>query len=159
IRTIKPEFPQSESMGRLSREARLLFVLLWTVADDAGRLRAAPRLLASLLYPFDDDAPGLVPRWLDELEREGCVYRYEHDGTHYLEIVKWRDHQKIDKPTPSRLPAPPREPSRAFANIREAPAKPREPSATDLGPRTTEKDLGPRTKDAEPPALRAAPDP
>jgi hypothetical protein len=46
IRTIKPEFPQSESMDRVSREARLLFVLLWTVADDAGRLRTAPRLLA-----------------------------------------------------------------------------------------------------------------
>lgn len=134
IRTIKPEFPQSESMGRVSRDARLLFVLLWTVADDAGRLRAAPRLLAGLLYPFDDDAPGLVPGWLDELEREWCVHRYEHDGTHYLEIVKWRDHQKIDKPTPSRFPDPPREPSRAFANIREPSAKPREPSATDLGP-------------------------
>src|SRR5262249_18874813 len=121
-------------MGRLSREARLLFVLLWTVADDAGRLRAAPRLVVGHLYPYDGDALGLVPGWLDELEREGCIHRYEHDGTHYLEIVKWRHHQKIDKPTPSRLPdPPPREPSRAFANIREPSAKPREASATDLG--------------------------
>ena len=158
IRTIKPEFPQSESMGRVSREARLLFVLLWTVADDAGRLRAAPRLLAGLLYPFDDDAPGLVSGWLDELEREGCVYRYEHGGTHYLEIVKWLDHQKIDKATPSRFPDPPRAPSRAFANFREGSAKPREPSASDLGPGTLEVDQGPRTENAEPPALRAAPD-
>jgi len=143
-------------MGRVSREARLLFILLWTVADDAGRLRAAPRLLADLLYPFDDDASALLPRWLDELEREGCIYRYEHDVTHYLEIVKWRDHQKIDKPTPSRLPNPPRESSEAFANIREASATPRERSATDLGPGTLEGDLGPRAKEAEPSALRAA---
>jgi len=146
-------------MGRVSREARLLFIQLWTIADDAGRLRAAPRLLGGLLYPFDDDALGLVSGWLDELEREKCILRYEHDGTHYLEIVKWRDHQKIDKPTPSRLPAPPREPSRAFANIREPSAKPREPSATDLGPGALEEDLGPRTRDAEPSTLRAAPDP
>jgi hypothetical protein len=74
-------------------------------------------------------------------------------------LAEWRDHQKIDKPTPSRFPDPPREPSRAFANIREPSAKPREPSATDLGPGTLKGDLGPRTKDAEPSALRAAPDP
>lgn len=33
IRTIKPEFPQSETMGRVSRDARLLFIQLWTVAE------------------------------------------------------------------------------------------------------------------------------
>lgn len=32
IRSIKPEFPQSESIGKLSRDARPLFVLLWTIA-------------------------------------------------------------------------------------------------------------------------------
>jgi hypothetical protein len=70
IRTIKPEFPQSESMGNVSRDARLLFVLLWTLCDDSGRTRAASRMLASLLYPYDDDAPGLIDGWLGELERE-----------------------------------------------------------------------------------------
>jgi hypothetical protein len=34
IRSIKPEFPQSESVGRLSRDARLLFVQLWTICDE-----------------------------------------------------------------------------------------------------------------------------
>ena len=46
IRTIKPEFPQSESIGALTREARLLFVLLWTIVDDSGRcsrILATPR--------------------------------------------------------------------------------------------------------------------
>ena len=62
-------------------------------------------------------------------------------------------------------PAPPREPSEAFADNREpsaspceASASPREPSSTDLGPWTLEEDLRPRTKDAEPSALRAATD-
>ena len=53
IRTIKPEFPQSESVGRLSRDARLLFILLWTLVDDSGRTRGGYQLLASLLYPYD----------------------------------------------------------------------------------------------------------
>lgn len=107
IRTIKPEFPQSESMGRLSRDARLLFVQLWTIADDDGKTRAASRLLASLLYPYDDDAPALIDGWLAELEAEGCILRYAVDGASYLQVCKWADHQKIDRPSVSKLPCPP----------------------------------------------------
>src|SRR5262252_9843067 len=104
IRTIKPEFPQSESIGRLSRDARLFFILLWTIADDAGIARANSRMLASLLYPYDDTAVELIPIWLTELEDEGCVRLYEVNGSHYLDIPNWLKHQKIDHPTPSKLP-------------------------------------------------------
>lgn len=115
IRTIKPEFVQSESMGRISREARLLFILLWTQCDDAGRTRASSRMLASVLYPYDDDAPSLIGKWLDELEREGCIERYAVDGDTYLQVCKWLKHQRIDRPSASRLPDP-REGSRVLAS-------------------------------------------
>ena len=80
IRTIKPEFPHSESMGRVSRESRLCFIMLWTIADDAGRLRGNSRMLASLLYPYDFDAGKLIDRWLTELEQEKCLIRYSIEG-------------------------------------------------------------------------------
>lgn len=115
IRTIKPEFPQSESMGRVSRDARLCFVNLFTIVDDAGRTRGSSRLLASLLYPYDEDAGALMGGWLDELERENCIARYEAEGNCYVQISNWLKHQKIDKPSLSRLPAFV-EPSRGFAN-------------------------------------------
>ena len=115
IRTIKPEFPQSESMGRVSRDARLLFILLWPICDDHGRTRAASRMLASLLYPYDKDAGRLIDGWLAELEREGCLIRYEVDGSTYLEICKWLIHQKIDKPSKPQFPTP----THAFASPRE----------------------------------------
>lgn len=105
IRTIKPEFWQSESIGRLSRPARLLFLGLFSACDDSGRTRAASRFLASLLFPYDDDALKQIDGWMTELEKEGCVRRYTVDGSTYLEIPKWRDHQKIDKPSASKLPA------------------------------------------------------
>lgn len=105
IRTIKPEFPQSESMGRVSRESRLCFMLLWTLADDSGRLRGNSRMLASLLYPYDDDAGKLIDGWLGELSKEGCVARYSADGDTYLQICNWLKHQKIDKPSASKIPA------------------------------------------------------
>ena len=136
IRTIKPEFPQSESMGRVSRDARLLFIMLWTIADDSGRARAASRMLASLLFPYDDDAALKIPEWLMELERQKCVRVYCIDGNTYLQIEKWTTHQKIDKPSASKLPSPP-ERSR---KPREGSPKGREGSSGDLVPST--KDLG-----------------
>lgn len=104
IRTIKPEFPHSESMGRVSREARLLFILLWTLADDSGRLRGTSRMLASLLYPYDGDAAKHIDTWVADLEREGCVVRYSVDGSSYVQVCNWLKHQKIDKPSQSKIP-------------------------------------------------------
>lgn len=124
IRTIKPEFPQSESMGRVSRESRLCFILLFTLADDAGRLRGNSRMLASLLYPYDDDAKKHIDSWLAELHKEDCITRYEADGDQYIQLNKWLQHQKIDKPSPSKIPSP--EDSQLFAN-------PREDSSADQG--------------------------
>jgi hypothetical protein len=149
IRTIKPEFPQSESVGRLSRDGRLLFLMLFTIVDDEGRARAAPRMLASLLYPYDDDAKTHIVQWLFELEREGCIKLYEVEGNAYLQIEKWLEHQKIDRPSPSRLPSP-------SLDTREKSPNPREPSATDLVPSIL--DHGPRTKEGigEAPARKRA---
>lgn len=121
IRTIKPEFPQSETVGKLSREARLLFIQLWTICDDSGRTRAASRMLASLLYPYDDDARDQIPTWLGELDKAGCIRLYDVEGNRYLDIPKWLDHQKIDRPSASKFPAFDEgsrvfdEPSRTFA--------------------------------------------
>jgi len=136
IRTIKPEFPQSESMGKISREARLLFIQIWTLVDDQGRTRAASRMLASLLYPYDADAPKLIDKWLGELEAEKCIVRYFHKGNRYLQVDKWNDHQKIDRPSKPKLPSPqdaetlasPREPS---IQDSQTETDTREPSCTD----------------------------
>lgn len=128
IRTIKPEFPQSESMGRISRESRLCFVLLWTQADDEGRLRGSSRMLASLLYPYDEDAGALMDGWLAELEGEGCVLRYQVGGSSYLQILNWRNHQKVERASASRLPAPP-----DSARLTEASPNPPRHSGEDSG--------------------------
>lgn len=121
IRSLKPEMWGSESIGRLSRDARLLFIGLITQVDDEGRIRASSRGLASLLLPFDDDVAGQVDGWLSELEAEGMFRRYMVDGSTYGEIPKFILHQKIDHPSASKLPAYraslaiPREASRILA--------------------------------------------
>jgi hypothetical protein len=111
IRSIKPELPQSESMGNVSRDARLTFVQLFTLADDEGRLRGNSRMLASLLFPYDDGEDGHVlttakdvEAWMVELERVGCILRYQIDTAYYVQICNWLIHQKIDKPSKSKIP-------------------------------------------------------
>ncbi|MCJ2132209.1 hypothetical protein [Methylobacterium sp. E-045] len=140
IRSIKPEFPLSETVGVLSRDARLCFILLWTIVDDEGRARAASRMLASLLYPYDDDAPSLIDGWLAELEAHECIRRYDVDGSTYLDIPKWLKHQKIDKPSKSKLP-PFDGQSRGLANNREASMLEYRSKTLDLGPRTRDQNL------------------
>lgn len=108
IRSIKPEFWESESLGRVSRDARLLFIGLWMIADDSGRARGgldeSSRFLARVLFPYDDDAKDQISCWLDELIKEGCVINYEVDGSHYLFIPKFLSHQRIDRPSKSKYP-------------------------------------------------------
>lgn len=141
IRTIKPEFPQSESMGRVSREARLLFILLWTLCDDAGRSRGDARLLKGLLYPYDEVKFSQIEGWLAELEGEGCLFQYTREGSRYLAIRNWLTHQKIDRPSKSKFPDPPE----TLEKAREDSRNPLEGSSEDQGSRT--KDQGPRTED------------
>ena len=118
-RTIKPSFMRSRSMRAVSPMARLTFIQLWLVADDAGRLMVYANL-ALRLYPGDAGAAALLPGWLAVLEREHCIERYTVDGTDYLRIVNWRRHQKIYHPTPSRLPARPVGARQESGEVREA---------------------------------------
>lgn len=105
IRSIKPEFWTSESIGRLSRNARLLFIGLWSFAEDSGRGRGALPAISGALFPYDVDALSSIGAWMDELEREGMVIRYKaDDGNSYYEIPKWLKHQRIEKPSKTRLP-------------------------------------------------------
>ena len=133
-------------MGRVSREARLCFILLWTLADDAGRLRGDSRMLASLLYPYDDDAKSLMGGWLAELEREKCIRRYSVNGDEYIEICNWLTHQKIDKPSKSKIPAFV-EPSRILANPRERSSW--DQGSEDQGPKDQGSGSGARARDDE----------
>jgi len=93
-------------MGNVSREARLLFIQLWILADDAGRLWDDPRYLAYALYPRDDDAERHIGRWLGELEAQECICRYRNRSASVIAVTNWSRHQKISHPTRSRIAAP-----------------------------------------------------
>ncbi len=121
-------------MRRVSRDARLLFVQLWLLADDASRLRADQESCWRISIPADTDAAMLLTMWLDELEREKCIERYEVDDKAYLRVVKWRKHQKIDRPSASCLPGAPRE-AREDREVREESRRSQQRRASSDDPR------------------------
>lgn len=142
IRSIKPEMPEDEVLGACSRDARLLFVLLLTQADDHGRFRASPSLLRGKLFPYDDDVTAEdVSSWTAELIECGRLEAWEVRGQQYAAFTNWKKHQRVDNAGQTRIPDPEDETPgqvdipQSAANCGESPL--------DLGPRT--EDLGPRT--------------
>lgn len=111
IRSVKPELRTSRTVAQWPREVRYFFVLLWGYLDDKGRGIDAPKLIAGDCFPWDDDvSPQVVDNWLDLMTvgkydgKYGPVCRYEVDGQQYIHCVNWPEHQKPNRPTPSRLP-------------------------------------------------------
>lgn len=114
IRTIKPSF--WISCGHMSRDARLLAVGLISMADDSGRFIATQQAILGYVFPLDKDvSKDKLTRWLDEVTTKApsadrpLVEMYTVDGTPYGWFPKYRKHQKINRPQPSYLPAPPAE--------------------------------------------------
>lgn len=106
IRTIKPGFFTSEDVAQLSIRARLTWIGLWTYADDNGRGKDNTRLIKAALYPLDDITLRQVDEDMAELDAAGRIVRYEVDGSPYFEIVAWAEHQRIQRPTESKIPPP-----------------------------------------------------
>ncbi|MFF5962877.1 hypothetical protein ACFY64_03825 [Streptomyces collinus] len=109
IRTIKPEAFFSESLAEVSVEAERTFFGLLTQADDHGRHRDNAAIIAGLLWPLRAEHTSVhVEDDLQQLANAGLLCRYTGcDGRRYLHVVTWSEHQKIDKPSQSRLPSCP----------------------------------------------------
>ena len=109
IRTVKPEFWESEDTAKLSPLAALTFVGMLNLADDEGRGRGNATMLYARLHSMRDGVSlKLVRGVLDELEQAGIVQFYTANGDQsFYYITGFSKHQVINKPTPSKLPPPP----------------------------------------------------
>jgi hypothetical protein len=115
IRTVKPEWLSDELLAAASDEARVLSVGLILMADDEGRGRGSIAAIVAEVWRFEaareDGAKARevyakARRALAELSAIGWVALYEVSGQSYFSIRTFTKHQKIDKPTRSKIPAP-----------------------------------------------------
>ena len=121
-RQIPPDVVQWAGFKACSRDARLLYLLLYTIADDEGRMREDPGMFAYELFPGETGFGLKIEACLREIEREDLIGRYEVKGRRCLVITAW-DLQKIDHPTPSKLPPPPESRQLQFDELAAARAK------------------------------------
>jgi hypothetical protein len=105
-RQLPPDISRWARFQSLTHDARLLYLLLYTIADDEGRMREDPGTFAFTLFPGETGFGLKIEACLREMDRDGLIGRYDVGRSRYLVILDW-DIQKIDHPTPSKLPPPP----------------------------------------------------
>ena len=106
IRTLKPEHRQHRKVGPLSHMDYRLWVGMILEADDDGRLVCDPPQLAALIFGYHHEVtPRLIEDSLNTLARLGLIRMYAHNGTRYADFPSWSDHQRINRPTLSKLPS------------------------------------------------------
>lgn len=106
IRTIKPEFFTSLTVADLTPEQRLTFIGLWTHVDDAGRCVDDARLIKAAVWPLDDRTAADIEVDLKALTESSLITRYILNRKRYIAVKNWAEHQRINRPSPSKLPAP-----------------------------------------------------
>lgn len=107
-RMISPEIWASSSFAELNNFAKLVFIGLISNADDEGKGEADPALLKSTLFPRDEKKRTAdVKSALSEIARSTSTLFYSVEGKNYYILTKWKVYQKLDRPTPSKLPNPP----------------------------------------------------
>ena len=107
IRTIRPEFYNSETIGSLSWDARLVFICLWSYVEDNGVNRANLRLFRGTCMPYDgEDSLHRIESAVEELENAGCVERYTRNGHDLLWIPNFLRYQKIDRESKPHFKTP-----------------------------------------------------
>jgi hypothetical protein len=105
IRSLKPEHKTHRKVGPLSDRQYRLWVGMITEADDEGRLVADAEQLRALIFAYQPRTTAAhIAADLDRLSAVGLIRLYVVNDTTYADLPSWRDHQRVERPSPSKLP-------------------------------------------------------
>ena len=105
IRTFKPEFFRSPDTAKASPLARILFLAMWSWADDEGVGETNLYGLRGFAFPDSDDlAVEEIPSLLKEISGSYGVLFYECRGRYFYAVPSWDKHQKTERRASSRHP-------------------------------------------------------
>ena len=95
---IHPAIWEDPGFNILSIKARLLFIGMFSNADDEGRMRADAGSLKRLVFGFDDEITRAdVQEMIQEIEKLDSIHFYNADGESYAHFTKWEVYQKLQK--------------------------------------------------------------
>lgn len=104
-RSIDPNIWDSETLGSLSHSHRLLFIGLFSNADDDGRFKASAKRVRKVVFPYDTLTTDQdVENWLCDLTQCELIHRWKNGKDVYGELPTWHDYQKVRYPSESQLP-------------------------------------------------------
>ena len=105
-RMIDPSIWDDEGVSKISFFGRLMFIGMFSQADDYGKGRANAHFLKSKIFPYDDVRVAEVEKALSEIGQKTSVQFYEVNGQAYYRFRNWERWQKVEKPTKSVIPDP-----------------------------------------------------
>lgn len=104
-RMIDPNIWQSEDFSKLSTLGKIVFIGLFSLADDEGRGRCNPVYLKSTLFPYEENIRSTdINKTLSEISSNMSVVFYIENGSSYYNLYNWHTWQKIDRPSQSKIP-------------------------------------------------------
>ena len=99
-RMIKKEFWTDDKILELEPVERLLFIGIWNFSDDEGVLKNNSKVLKAQIFPADDITAEDINLVIKNMVKIGLLL-INNDAT-LLKVKNWEDHQKINRPTPSK---------------------------------------------------------
>ena len=106
IRTIKPKFFDDVKIGRLSRDARYLYIALWVFADDLGVANGDTIWLKSKIFPYDQIQVQQFEKWMNELVTNGFICLLSYNGERFIYLPNFTRHQVVNRPNYEDLNIP-----------------------------------------------------
>lgn len=104
-RMIHPDFFVSATLNDLPISVMVTFAGIWCWADDYGRGEDDAALVKAAVWPRRRSmTEKKVAADVENLIGAHVLCRYEVAGHRLLHVVNWREHQKVQHPTPSKLP-------------------------------------------------------
>jgi hypothetical protein len=103
IRTIKPEFWKHEDLSELPEATHMLAAALLNHADDEGYFNANPALVRAECCPLREPSVSVHDSLISLAKIGYLQLGAGTDGKRYGRIVKFDDHQRVNRPTPSKI--------------------------------------------------------
>lgn len=105
-RMIDPNIWESEDFNSLSDMERLLFIGMFSLADDEGRGRASSNYLKVKIFPYDNRNDEEIEHGIMHISDKMSVTLYMVGDKRYYQLDHWKEWQTIQKPKPSKIPSP-----------------------------------------------------
>lgn len=97
-RAIKPTIWEDSDFTSRTIGARLLWIGMFSNADDEGYILANFKNLRRLIFGFDDPSTiSHLKSWIEELKEVPSIHFFDVGGEEYAHFTKWHDHQKQQK--------------------------------------------------------------